>query len=329
MNLVKSGSSAEVGELPRRKFKPLDYGLYVFVIIMVVVFSQLSDKFFTTSNLMGMFLNSLPLVVIAIGMTFVIISGDLDLSVGSILLTSGTLGSLLMDRMGIHPIPAIIVTVLVGMLIGMLNGFMIAILGMHPWITTLSMQLVLRGFSFTFSQSTNILLPSSVTALRNIKAFGAVPVILIFVLLFMLIMQILLKYTVFGRQICLIGSNRPAAEKIGLNVKKLRFMIFTLSGTLAGIAAVVAYITMGAITPFSGRGYEFTATTAVVVGGTSMAGGKGCVFPFTLLGIFIISCLENGLSIAGANPYMFELLRGMVIFAGMLIDSAKNRKTAV
>lgn len=301
--------------------------LYIAVLAAIVFLSCKSPYFLTKSNMISALKGATPILMVSIGLTFVLIARQMDLSVGSIVLASASFSALLMARAGWNPYLCFALCILFGTLFGMFNGLMIVGLGLNPWLVTLATQLLLKGIAFTFTKATSISLPATVKALRKIK-LGSMPIYVIVAFAIAIAMQIVLKHTKFGRSIAALGSNPNAAEKIGMPVKKLRFSVCTLAGLFSGIGAVMASINLGAVAQSTGNGYEFLGVTMIVIGGTSMSGGSGSVFPATVFGVLVITLLENGLSIIGVDPYYFGIMRGLIIFAAVYLDSMKNRKQA-
>lgn len=298
--------------------------LYFLVLAALIFLSLKSPYFLTKSNMISALKSATPILMVSVGLTFVLISKQLDLSVGSIVLASASVSALLMTRAGWNPYLCLALCIALGTLFGMLNGLFIVGLGLNPWLVTLATQLLLKGIAFTMTKATSISLPAAVKALRRIK-LGSLPVYIIIAFLIAFAMQIVLKRTRFGRSVAAMGSNPAAAAKIGMKVNRLRFQVFTLAGFFSGLGAVMAAINLGAVTQSIGNGYEFLGVTMIVIGGTSMNGGSGSVFPATVLGVLMITLLENGLSIVGVDPYYFGILRGLIIFLAVYFDSLKNR----
>lgn len=299
--------------------------LYIAVCAAMVFLTVKSPYFLTSSNIISALKSATPILMVSTGLTFVLIAREMDLSVGSIVLASASFSALLMTRTSLNPYLCFALCILFATMFGMLNGLFIVGLGLNPWLVTLATQLLLKGIAFTLTKATSMSLPSAVKELRKIK-IGSLPVYVIIAFAIALLMQIVLKYTKFGRNIASLGSNPGAAAKIGLPVRRLRFSVFTLAGLFGGIGAVMAAINLGAVTQSIGNGYEFLGVTMVVIGGTSMSGGSGSVFPATVFGVLMITLLENGLSIVGVDPYYFGILRGLIIFLAVYLDSMKNRE---
>lgn len=297
---------------------------YVVVIAVVLILAARQPFMLSVLNIVSMLGNATPLLIVSVGVTFVIVSKQLDLSTGSIALTCASIGGVLMSRLGWNPVVCLLLYLVIGALLGLLNGLMIVKLSLHPWLVTLGMQLLLKGFSYTLTQTATITLPDSVKVVRSVRV-GPVPLFIILALVFTALMQYVLKYTKFGRYVIAVGSNREAAERLGMPVGRTRILVMMICGFCCGLSAIMSTINVGSISQYTGRGYEFLAVTTVVLGGTSMAGGAGSVFPGTLFGVLVISLLENGLSINGVNPYVFNILRGVIIFAAMLTDTFKER----
>lgn len=304
----------------------LNYAVYVIGIGLLVIFGSLSTAFFTPSNIVGMLQDNTPLLAAAIGVTFVLLVGQLDLSVGSIVLTSISLGGLCMNTLGLNPYLCLIIMALIGAGFGALNAVMIVKVKMNALLVTMAMQIALKGFAFLFTGAAPVPMPEAIKALRMVHVFGIIPLHVFITLVLAVVMQIIIWYTKFGRNVITVGANPEAAAKIGINVSRIKMIVFTMSGLFAGVAAAMMAINLGNATLTSGSGYEFLAVTAIVLGGTSLFGGAGSVIPGTLCGVVILGILENGLSIMGVDPYSFGLIRGAIIFFAMYIDAIKNKE---
>lgn len=310
---------------PLKKFSILDYGIYIMLALIVVTFSILSAPFRSINNLTQLLFSCTQMLVVATGVTYVIITGALDLSVGMGVLASAMLLNLLTSK-GVNIFVAIIAAILLGTLAGFINGFVVTKLRCNAYLATYGMQLALRGFGLTISKGVNQNTSTAVKALFKYKVFGIVPLYFVIALLILLIAQYVLRYTSYGRKIIAVGCNEMGARRVGINSDSIRCSAFVISGTCAGIAGVLMAANVGTATTNTGSGYEFIAAAAVLMGGTSMYGGKGSIIPGTLIGVILLQTMENGLTILGIDPYYLALVRGALIFFAMFADSLKNRK---
>ena len=301
----------------------LQYIVYFISVIVFVVFTLSSKAFLTPANMIGMLIDSTPLLCAAIGVTFVLLFGQLDLSVGSLILGSGTFTLILLRGMELPPIVYFILALFFGALLGFANGLLIVRVRLNPWLVTLATMLIFRGISLLLTKATTVMVPESITNLRNVKALG-IPVFVLVAYLVLLISQFFLNYTVLGRKLMIVGCNKNNAKKIGIDVNSITYLVYSLCGFMCGLAAIMVMINLGTFMPTTGRNYEFFTITAVVLGGTSLLGGKGSVFPRTLVGVLIYAVLENGLSIIGTSPYIFGVVRGLLILFTMSLDAQLN-----
>lgn len=237
---------------------------------------------------------------------------------------SASVCALLMVNYKWNPYLCMIMMPILGGLVGLVNGILVTRVKLNAWLVTLSMKLALVGIVVKLTNTVAINMPQEVLQFRNFKIFGLSSFI-VFILVVMLIMQFVLKYTTFGRKIVAVGSNPNAASKLGLSVKNYKLAAFTISGIFAGLGGMLICINLGSVTRELGDGYEFTAVAAIVLGGVSLAGGEGSVFPKAFIGVLILTMIENGLTMIGADIYVFQIAKALIIFVMMYIDSKKNK----
>ena len=302
----------------------LKYGAYIVGVVMFAFFSFSTNAFFTVSNILGVLRDSVPMLVTATGMTFVLLGKRMDLSLASNLLLSSSIGAMGMAYWGWSPVIAIVISVTAGGLIGAWNGLMIVKLNMNGWLTTLAMQLLLKGICYWITSSKTILVSNMMGGIAKAQIAG-MPIFALIAFLLVVLAQYLITYTTFGRRLIALGCNEQAAQSIGVNTKRVSFLALTIAGAFAAIGGIMMMLNMGEIGPTSGKGYEFVCCMCCVLGGTSLYGGQGSVLPGTLVGVLIVMFLENGLYIMGVNPYVYGLVRGAILFYAMFIDSIKNK----
>lgn len=307
-----------------------EYMLYFLLLAIMAVFALNSKSFLSVNNAIQVLSDASALLICSVGLTFVILSGNLDLSVGSCMMLTaaivcvfsrswtggGLAGVVLMTAM----------SVVIGAAVGAFNGLLISRLNLSPFLVTLGMQIVLKGLAFTITKSTNVALPQAVKAVAAYRIGGRFPWYILLGLFTVLLGQWLLKQTTYGRKVAAVGCNGAAATKIGIYESRMKFSVYVLSGLFAGLAGFIAASNLGAVTPTTGQGMEFLSTACIVLGGTSLFGGKGALLPNTLIGVIFMSVLENGLVLIGANVYVIPLARGLIIFLAMYLDSMKNKK---
>jgi ribose transport system permease protein len=258
--------------------------------------------------------------LIAFGMTFVILTGGIDLSVGSILaLSSAIVAQLMANGMGF--LPSLFTGLAIGALLGLFNGLVITQGKVAPFIVTLATMTVYRGLTLVFTDGRPI------TGLGNDLAFQmfgrgyffGVPVPVITMLITFFLLYFLLKKTTFGRKTYAIGGNEEAAVLAGIRVNRVKWVIYTLAGVLSALAGVILTSRLNSAEPTAGTSYELDAIAAVVLGGTSLAGGKGSIVG-TLIGVLIIGTLNNGLNLLGVSSFYQLVVKGLVILIAILLD---------
>lgn len=291
---------------------------------LMVVITVMNPNFLTTNNLLNLLLQVTANGFIAFGMTFVILTGGIDLSVGSMLALSSALSAGLIAS-GV-PVPiAIVLAVGLGALFGMLNGLLVAYGRLAPFIVTLATMTIFRGATLVYTNGNPVTKGLTDSFLFQFLGQGYVvgipfPVILmaiVFVLLY-----VLLHKTAFGKSVYSLGGNEKAAYISGVNLNKVKVMIYTISGMMAAISGLIVTSRLSSAQPTAGTTYEMDAIAAVVLGGTSLAGGKGRILG-TLIGALIIGVLNNGLNIIGVSAFWQQVVKGVVILIAVLLDRFK------
>lgn len=296
------------------------YGLVLSFLLLCLALTLLSDRFLTASNLLNVLRQATINGIIAVGMTYVILTAGIDLSVGSVLALATVVAADLMQR-GL-PVPLGVLAGLgVGTLAGLVNGLLIARTGIPPFVVTLGMMTVARGLALTYTQGRPITgLPASFTFL-GAGFLGPIPMpIVIFTLVFG-VGYFVLARTVFGEWVYALGDNPVAARLTGLPTRRVTALVYVISGFLAALAGLILVARLNSAQPTAGLGFEFDAIAAVVVGGTSFAGGEGGLFG-TLLGVLIIQVLNNGLNLLNVSPLWEGVVKGVVIALALLLHRA-------
>ena len=283
-----------------------------------------SPVFFTASNFLNVFQQIALNFVVAVGMTFVIISGGIDLSVGSNIALSGLLMGILMKNYGV-PVPVTILgCILFSGLIGLVNGALISFLDLPPFIATLGMMSIVRGAAYTVTNGQPIYtFPKGFTAISS--RVGGIPLYstLILIAVFLLGWYIL-RYTRIGRFTYAVGGNENCAKLSGINLKKVKCFVYMFSGLCCGVAALLLSSRLDSAVPTNADGQEMDAIAAVVIGGTSMSGGEGSMFG-TLIGILIIGIIANGLNLLGVAQGPQKMVKGLIIVIAVIIDVIRRK----
>ncbi len=290
-----------------------------------LILAILSPYFFTVTNIFEITLQTAVIGIIAVGQTFVILSGGIDLSVGSVFACSAVVGGLVYKSTG-NLFLTILVTLAIGALLGGVNGLFVTKLRVPPFIATLGMMGIARGLALILSRGIPIFgLGDSYKWIGQGKFFNVIPVPTIILLLIFAVAIFISKYTRFGRFTYAIGSNSEASRLSGINVERTTIGIFLFSGLLCGLASIIEAGRLGTIQPAGGNGYELLAIGGVVIGGTSLLGGEGNVLA-TLIGALMVTTIRNGLNIIGVNAFWQLVVNGSVIIVAVSIDQLRRHR---
>lgn len=302
-------------------------GLLIFVIAMMVVMSFLSPSFLSVSNLTNVFRQSVFIMLLGFGMTFVLTTGGIDLSVGVMLALSGGMSGWLLS-MNVNIVPAVIAGVLVGLLVGAGNGLMITKLRITPFIATLATMSIGRGVMYVWTNSIPFrnYMVGGFRFIGQGDIFGLQFPIVIAIVAFV-ILQFVYRCTAFGRHVTAFGSNEESARVSGINTDKLLIKVYALSGLMAAIAGITLASRLETVHPEMGKGYELDAIAAAIIGGTSLSGGKGTLVG-TVLGAFIIYLISNALNLLNVDPDWETIVKGIIILIVVAVEflSHRNKK---
>ncbi len=309
----------------------------VVVLVLAVLFAFfciMSPPFRTYATILSIFDYSYYITFMAIGVTFALITGGVDLSIGTGMICYGLLGGYLITQKGAPVVVGILVSIIVAMIFGLINGVLVAVFNLPPFIATLGTMMVVRGLGSIFTGGISITWPPAGSAqgwFRNIFKIdiGAVkfPLGFIWVIILVIVMSIVLNKSKIGRYIIAIGSNKEATRLSGVNVVKYQISAYVISGFFTGLAAIAYAATFQAIAPGTGAGLELDAIGGAIIGGTSMTGGAGSVVG-TLLGVFIMSMLKTGLPFIGLQANWQQIITGLILIGAVWIDVIKNKKLA-
>ena len=298
--------------------------MLLILILMWLLLSLLSPYFFTASNLWEITLQTAVIGIIAAGQTLVILSGGIDLSVGSVFACAGIAGGLVFQATG-NLWLTLAATLLTGAALGSLNGLFISQLRVPPFIATLGMLGMARGLALILSRGIPIFgLSKEYLWIGQGKLFDLVPIPTLILLGVFALVYFIARYTRFGRFTYATGSNAEAAKLSGINLGRVLLGTFALSGLLCGVAAVIEAARLATIQPAGGNGYELLAIGAVVIGGTSLFGGEGNVIA-TLIGALIETTIRNGLNLLGVNAFWQYVVNGAVIIGAVAVDQWRRR----
>ncbi|MCJ0952767.1 ABC transporter permease subunit [Mammaliicoccus sciuri] len=296
---------------------------FIGLILLIVVISIMNSAFLDLSNLLNLLRQVSINGLIAFGMTFVILTGGIDLSVGSILALSSAFTAILITS-GLDQIVALIVGVLGGFLLGVFNGVLVTFGSMAPFIATLATMTIFRGLTLVVTDGNPItnLGDSYMFQLFGKGYFFGIPVPAVTMIIVFIILAIILQKTTFGRHTYAIGGNEVASKISGIKVNRVKILIYGISGLMSALAGAILTSRLNSAQPTAGTSYELDAIAAVVLGGTSLTGGKGRIVG-TFIGVLIIGVLNNGLNLLGVSSFYQQVVKGIVILIAVLIDRKK------
>ena len=329
MSLEKSERTSNAGVLGGIKnyissqFIPL-----LVLLIIVVTASLMSPVFLSKANLENLVLQMAVTMIVSCGMFLVILTGGIDLSVGSIVGVTGVFVAGWLQPLGL-PL-AILLSVLVGLLIGVINGVLVAKVKLAPFIVTLGMMSFARGVAYWYTDAVPILWTSfeGTEVYKEIgggRLFGVVPIPALIWFLVFIATIIIVRQSVVGRVTYAIGGNEEAARLTGINTVRYKIFPYAITGLFAGIAGVILTARLGVGAPASGEGLELDCIAATVIGGTSLSGGAGSVSG-VIIGVFILSIINNILNLSNVPSYPQKMLKGVIIVVAVVLSSIKNKK---
>ena len=327
--------SPKTGETSRQSGSPFLNNLnkflpFVVVIVLFIFFSITATNFFTLRSILSLALQTSTVTLMGIGVTFAIITGGIDLSIGSVVALTGTV-AVMVALAGVPIWLSLIVGILTGAFCGVLNGLMVTRLKLPPFIATLGMMMLARGVALTITNAAAYPAPEGFGNLGNGAIFGTgpqfpgIPYPVIIMVAVAFLFHFILSKTRAGRYTYAVGSNEEAARLSGIKISQVKITAYIISGMLAGLVGIILSSRMVTSQPNSAVGYELNAIAAAVIGGTSLMGGVGTVGG-TVIGSFIIGTLTVGLTMAGANYYAQQIVIGLVVIGAVTFDQFRGRK---
>jgi ribose transport system permease protein len=295
------------------------------LLILIAMFTTLSDRFLTYQNLLIIVRQVAMLGISAVGMTCVILTAGIDLSVGSMMAISNIIAAQLMAKVGMPIVPAICITLMITAVIGLISGIFVAYVKVPALITTLSMMTLLRGFSYILSNGLPVWgLPEGFKKIGQ-GYVGVIPIPVIIMLFIFFLGWVFLNRTKIGRYIYGLGGNREAVRLSGVYTARIEVLVFMISAFLTGIAGIIMLSRINAGRPNIGIGYELDVITAVVLGGVSIMGGAGSILG-VLVGVLIIGILSNGMVLIDISEYYQQVTKGVVLLLAVIFDTMAKRK---
>lgn len=322
----KTTATAGVGNAVKIYFKE-NLGIIVAFLVLCVflsVFPKTSGSFFTRQNIFNVLRQISTNLFLACGMTMVIILGGIDLSVGSIIALSGCISAGCVARYNL-PLPiALLMGLLVGLLVGMFNGAVISKTTIPAFIVTLATMNIAKGLAYVYTGGSPVRVVTKEWQFLGAGYVGIFPTPVVILVIVLIITAIIMNKTKMGRHMYAVGGNQQASEFSGIKVEKVKFFVHAFSGLMAGLAGIVLASRMYSGQPTAGDGAEMDAIAAVVVGGTSMAGGSGKIGG-TIIGGLIIGVLNNGLNLLNVNSFWQYVVKGVVILLAVFLDYFRNK----
>lgn len=295
----------------------LDNNTYIIFLALFLICCLLSDKFFSYLNLRNILLQQAGPILVAIGMLMVILTGGIDLSVGSVMAVGSSLAAVLMSKMGVPWIAAIIIALAAGMIMGAFTGFLVAYLNFQGFVASLAVMTIARGIAYTITNATPVNLESGTLNTLTSKQYGY-PIILI-TFLIIVCFVILEKYTAYGRIVIAVGSNCEAVKLSGIRVKRYLMSVYVLSGFLSMLAGIFIAARSNVGNSTIGEGQELDAIAACVIGGASLAGGKGSVTK-TVIGALTLALISNIMNLLAVPAYPQRIIKGFIIIIAVLLQ---------
>ncbi|MEG1002299.1 ABC transporter permease [Clostridium sp.] len=300
------------------------YKSLIGLVLLCIIITFVTPKFLSVANITNVFTQVSVNAIIAVGMTFVILTGGIDLSVGSTLAISGALSASIIKSTGSITL-AILGAAACGIIIGFVNGILIAKGKLQAFIATLATMTIFRGVTLVYTDGTPISKLSETFAKIGNAKLGFIPVPVIITIVIAAIAIFVLSQTKFGRYLYALGGNEESAKLSGINTDRIKMMTYVVSGFVSAIAGVIITSRIGSASPNAGTGFELDAIAAVVIGGTSLAGGEGKISG-TIIGALIIGVLNNGLNLMNVSPFYQSIVKGLVILIAVLLDKKSRNK---
>ncbi|WP_318290758.1 ABC transporter permease [Peribacillus frigoritolerans] len=293
--------------------------------VLCTFFSFASGEFLSSENISNIIRQVSINGILAVGMTFVILTGGIDLSVGSVMAFTGTIMVGLMINNGMPAIAAVLIGIILGALLGYINGLFISRARIPAIIVTLAMMEVARGLALLYTGGYPLSgVSKSFTFIGRGYLFGVIPMPAVIMILVFIVAYIILNHLPIGRYIYAIGGNEEAVRLSGVKVKRIKTFVYLISGITASISGLIMTSRLASGQPMAGEGYELDAIAAVVLGGTSIAGGRGHIFG-TILGALLLGVLSNGLNLMDVSPYVQRVLKGAIIVGAIYYSSFRQK----
>lgn len=298
-------------------------GILIVFFLICIGLTVLTPYFLTTNNILNIIRQTSIYGIIAVGMTFVILTGGIDLSVGSILALSGMIAAGMMKNNGMGEFTAAVIAILVGGGIGLFNGLLITIGKIAPFVVTLGMLTIARGITLIYSKGYPV--SGFSPAFRQLGGgylFG-IPIPVIIFVLTVALAWFILNHTRLGRYTYALGGNEETVKLSGINVRFYKTMVYVIVGITSALSALILTSRLNSAEAIAGQGYELDVIAAVVIGGTSLSGGRGSIIG-TLIGALLIGVINNGMNLLGISPYFQQVVKGALIIGAVILDRLRE-----
>lgn len=300
----------------------MKYNTYLMFVILFIVCVCISSDFLKVSNLINIGRQYTALIFVCMGMLFVILTGGIDLSVGSLVALGSVMSGVCLTNWGFGVVPTMIMVALIGAACGLISGVLISQLKFAPFIATLAMMTMARGAAFMISNGAPITTPvHTIDDLGTATVFGGFPALVLMAVIIVVIFCFIQNYTSYGRVVIAIGSNETAVRLAGIRVKIYKISVYTLCGALSAFAGAITASRSGIGSPLVGTGLELDAIAACVIGGASLSGGEGSVVK-TVIGVLILALIGNIMNLLAVPSYPQDVIKGLIIVAAVLLQTA-------
>lgn len=301
--------------------------LFLIYLSILIIFSLLNPLYISLANFRSIFSNIGIIGIIAFGLSFVMITGNVDISVGSnVGITTIVCAQLLSFKMPVYSV--IIIAIFTGIIIGMLNGFLVTVVGINSIIATLGTLSILRGIAYIYGMKGIVISDKQFLFIGRGFLFGNVPLVAVYMIIILILMYIVLRFTKFGSHIYSIGGSVYVAELYGIKVKKFQFITFVICGITASISGILLASQMAYGRATYGTGYEFKALTACVLGGIALSGGRGSLVG-VIIATFILGSISSGLAMVGIYTTWQETFQGIILISAIIFDSIRISKKVI
>ena len=303
-----------------------NFSMPILLLLLMLVFSLLSDRFLTPLNLTNILVQNVHIAICATGVFMIMVSGGCDLSIGYQMSVAAVLVAKLLSSGAMGVVPAILLGILICVALGCFNGVMSIALNSQPMIVTLGTMAIFQGISYLISGSkTYHNLPRSFMYLGQGKIFGKIPLNAVIALVIIVIVGIILSRTHIGRKIYAVGDNPEAAKLAGLNVSKIKILVFTCAGILVGISAILLAARSGSADSSTGTGIEFTGIIACVLSGVALKGGEGTLWK-AIVAVFVLGVLSNGMQLINLGTYPQYIAKGIIMLVSLYLSNKTAKK---